>query len=58
MNVRHWTRRLLIGPIIIPVHLVSVMSSSSSRPQLTVPSLLSGLLRVLPTVGGTRDFYS
>lgn len=26
------------GPIIIPVHLVSVMSSSSSRPQLTVPS--------------------
>lgn len=26
------------GPIIMPVHLVSVMSSSSSRPQLTVPS--------------------
>ena len=26
------------GPMIMPVHLVSVMSSSSSRPQLTVPS--------------------
>lgn len=26
------------GPIIMPVHLVSVISSSSSRPQLTVPS--------------------
>lgn len=28
----------LAGPMIMPVHRVRVMSSSSSRPQLTVPS--------------------
>lgn len=36
------------GPMIMPVHLVSVMSSSSSRPQLTYRRLLlSVLLQVL-----------